>query len=258
MKNLCTLLFGIAILASGRLEISAQGMGSAGELKGKIYVLSIFITDREWPKQERERLRQKQYEAEEWIRQKAAEYGSDISFVNGNFGYDKPIYIKPLPISYDSPEQKPVDLTYRLMKEIGWENPSKFPVWAKEKAGCDQALAIIYTNSYGRGYSVKYNDLYSAEKYFFEGAVLFKGYNETQSLYPASIAHEMLHLFGAIDLYEVTESDAERAGMASRAYADDIMRRIPYDIKDAKLGDLTAWLVGIGPYKPSFAPYLNK
>lgn len=245
------------LILAGIGRCRAMGMGSAKELKGNVYVLSIFISDGDWSKQERYDLLQKQYEAEEWLKKYAAEYGSNVTFHHGNYGYETPVYVKNLPTGYGSGEKVSVDVVYEVMTSIGWNKPADFSDWAQTNAGCSQALVLVYCNATGKSYSMRYNDSYS-DKYFLEGAVMFKGYNKDQKLYPASIAHEILHLFGAIDLYEVTEADRGRAELAAAEYADDIMRRNPYYINDAAMGAFTAWRVGIAPYKPEFAGYSKK
>lgn len=235
---------------------AGMNLGSAKELKGKIYVLSIFITDRDWPQDEKEEILRKQHEAEEWLKESAAAYGSDVTFEHGNYGYQTPLYYTPLPTGYSTTEKVPVDVVYEVMRKIGWNEPKKFTDWVLENTGCEQTAVIIYCNLYGRGYSMPYDKNYS-DKYYLEGSLLFKGYNENLALYPSSIAHEMLHQFGAIDLYEVKESDKKKAEMATEDYPDDVMRQITYHISDVKLGPLTAWRVGIGPYDSSFEKYLQ-
>ena len=65
---------------------------------------------------------------------------------------------------------------------------------------------------------------------------------ETKS---ADIAHEMLHLFGAWDLYELNNNDQARAIKTSEMFPNSIMRTTSNDIWELQIDEITAWLVGL-------------
>lgn len=244
------LLLTLCLLPS--LLSAAMGIGSARQLEGKIYVLSIFISDSEWSSTDKDYLLKNLYSAEDWLTAQAAAYGKEVTFVNGQFGYENSIMVDRLPKGTGSGNES-VDVVYETMQRVGWANPPDFISWARDNAGCPQVVAIVFANTRGRSYAMGYAEGYT--KTLLEGALVYRNYEDGQNNYSASIAHEMLHLFGAWDLYETFEQSAANAERASSLYPDDIMRRIAYDINDLNIGEVTAWRIGIGPYSRRFEEF---
>jgi len=58
------------------------------------------------------------------------------------------------------------------------------------------------------------------------------------------IAHEILHIYGAWDLYTTYAQTREKQTKATELYPDDIMLRVGYDMEILKVDRLTAWLLG--------------
>jgi hypothetical protein len=104
-------------------------------------------------------------------------------------------------------------------------------------------------NKAGRGYAMQYSNEMDKEKYFLEGCLLYKKYDETSGLASASIAHEFLHLFGAWDLYTTFQQAQEKEDKAKKMFPDDIMLRVSYDINELKIDKLTAWRVGLSTFQ---------
>ena len=59
------------------------------------------------------------------------------------------------------------------------------------------------------------------------------------------MAHEMLHLFGAWDLYELDEKDNARAAKTAIMFPKSIMNCKGQTIWDMQIDEITAWLVGL-------------
>lgn len=223
--------------------------GSAVELKGKIYILSIFVTSgkKEWSYNEKIAITARQLEAQEWLTKQAQEYNTELSFENGFYGVKTDIVVNKI-VAFEDSDSARFDWVYYILTKIGYSSPLEFLERLKVTKDCDNAVVIIYPNQAGRSFAVPYNTDYDKEKFFFEGCVAYRSY-KSQPLNATTIAHEILHLFGAWDLYQEDRKDAKRSGKAWELYPKDIMYIMPKYIDDVKLGILTAWLVGLYPYK---------
>ena len=117
--------------------------------------------------------------------------------------------------------------------------------WVKQNTDCTNSLVLIIANKKGRGYAMQYSKEMNKEKYFLEGCILYKQYDEKNALASSSIAHEILHLFGAWDLYETFQQSKDREVKAKQLFPNDIMLRTSNNINELKIDKLTAWLVGL-------------
>lgn len=220
--------------------------GSAMKLEGNIYVLSIFIAqnNKDWEENEKKLMYDKQREATNWLIKQAQKYKKKVNFTEGTFGYDKTIFLKNVPTANASGNEK-TDWIRVLLKQVGYKNPLEFHNWVLKNTKCKQSLVLIYANQTGNSYAFPYTDNLSKNDYFVEGCLLYKKFNDGQILYPSAIAHEMLHDFGAWDLYKNFMQPQDREDKARELYPDEIMLRIALDINDLKINGLTAWLVGL-------------
>lgn len=94
----------------------------------------------------------------------------------------------------------------------------------------------------GRSYSLPYSDGINTD-YYKESVVIYAGDGSDTSL-PATIAHEMLHPFGADDLYFPYDTDTARAELAKEYFPDDIMLRIDPLLSTLTIGAYTAYKIG--------------
>ena len=61
----------------------------------------------------------------------------------------------------------------------------------------------------------------------------------------AAIAHEILHLFGACDLYELDDNEHDRAIKTELMFPNSIMHNTHRDIWETQIDEINAWLVGL-------------
>lgn len=100
-------------------------------------------------------------------------------------------------------------------------------------------------NGVGRPYSMRYAKGLNKKKYFMEGTIVYNRYaNGAPIPVPAVIAHEILHLYGAWDLYATYAQTKDRQYKANELYPRDIMLRVDHNINSLSIGSLTAWLIG--------------
>jgi len=94
------------------------------------------------------------------------------------------------------------------------------------------------------GYSMPFGEGSNAEQLFFEGCIVYRFHKNGAELCSACIAHEILHLYGAWDLYRTFEQTYDRELKARELFPNDIMLRVSYGIDELEVGPLSAWLVG--------------
>lgn len=117
---------------------------------------------------------------------------------------------------------------------------------AKNVSGYDNICFLFLYNKPGRSFATPYDSQYGdCEDFRYERAQIFFSTDRSFDYFcnPAVIAHELLHLFGAIDLYEPYLS-AEDASNAAELLPKELMRYEPTDIYEAEISALTAYLVG--------------
>lgn len=228
---------------------SSKNIGSARVLEGKVYVLSVFVApySNPWTPSEIEYHKQKVFEAQRWLKMQALRYGKHLEFENSAFGSDGSFLDDEIPESCDSSNA----YTYpsKVLLKVGFPSKIAFINWVKTHTDCDQCLAIIFTNTKGRSYASPvtkeiYN--YNPEQYNLECCLLYRYYTDSEiETNTAAIAHEILHLFGAWDLYELDDSDHDRAIKTELMFPNSIMLHTWRDIWETQIDEINAWLVGL-------------
>jgi len=244
----CYLLLLISFSVSGQsIHTYKFRAGSAKTLQGNIYVLSIFISEpgNPWKYEEKLEVYQKQREAQKWLKAQAASYDVKIDFSEGQYGLENDIVIKNIHIGQRTISEK-TDWLIEIISHpaINYVYPNALLNWIHSNSNSSNVLAIVYAKETGVGYALPYNWQMS-DKYFLETCILYSNYTDGSELTSASIAHEVLHLFGAWDLYETYAQTAEREKKARELFPDAIMLRVSFNINELKLSPLTAWLVGL-------------
>lgn len=216
-----------------------DGLGSAKALDGKIYVLTIFLTEEEWPLGDKLDVFKTIRDGETWLEQQAAAYGKTVVFVNGEAGLFKP-FISSIPPDYDSGSPS-VTIVKENMAKAGYPTGKDFIDWTKERAGCSQAFVFVVANAFGRGYAIPFW-AEGPDWAFLEGCILY--HSPEYKLKPCSIAHEFLHLFGAWDLYPTDVQSQENSDRMEKMFPNEVMHtHAPLD--KLEMSPLTAWLVGL-------------
>lgn len=223
--------------------------GSAKRLEGNIYVILFFVSETAWPEKEKMDLYNRIREAESWLKNKAKEYGKTVSFVNGTHGLYEPFEAEIVP-DYDSGNASAEAVKLYLQK-AGFPTGPDYRFWAKINSACEQSLTIIVANKKGRSYSIPHFRGSEGP----EGTVLF--HSVDRPLIVSSIIHEMLHLFGAEDLYETDYQSKENSDRMEKMYPKEVMHNHYFPLEELQLSPLTAWLVGLtDKEEPWFADFL--
>jgi hypothetical protein len=207
--------------------------GSAYKLEGNIAVVSVFLTDDTYRFGNEKDVMTKVNNAENWLKSKALEYGKTVNF--SNFTYGKDVLVQfPTPEGWSNRGTHFAPF-FALQKFD--DSPMGIINFAKSK-GCEQVVVLFITNGEGRSYAM---DNYTSNSNVLDYDLIFAKNNVANE---AQIAHEMLHLFGAVDLYPLQSQTSEKQSMLSN-YRMDIMANVSNNLSVTQFSSFTAWSVGL-------------
>lgn len=249
------LLLGLVLLLLGAgaavllLRPSAPDpMGSVGLITQPTALYSVYLDFEEnaWTQEDRQFQAGQLSLALDWLREKGKEYGADLNLTTQQ--EDPALACQAY---YDGP--------------IGdGESPlvSEFDRWAQEvcrqlseESDQKRVGVLFFLPVTGQSYTVVYKPEYGND-YYYEYSVIFQHRPHTlenQWPGPAVLAHEILHLFGAVDLYPGQQSlSQELAEQVTQRYPHEIMYTVYQEGKAVSLEEIpqqlspfTAYRVGL-------------
>lgn len=222
-ESLLILIAASVLLASGEpgmQEIadrprSSYGLGSAEYLEGRNLLYSLFVDTPQstWSGGEKEAALWNLKRAALYIEETAQEYGQETELIcdwqeNENL-------IGKAAVNFEIADDK--DFLEQLDKEIGvWVESLVNYEGLVEEYDAEGMALLIFVNNPGTSYAIVYDGTDNPK----ESVVLFEG--EPPSVY----AHEVLHLFGAHDLYQEAEYSKEVTDYLQETYPMEIMRTV--------------------------------
>ncbi len=225
--------------------------GSAGVLTGRSVIVSIYIDDKnsKWTKAAKSRAARKLNLAGAYIRKQAKKYGKKVDLVTDINQYPDICYSYTSGMKITDSNRKQYQL-YKDMKKFIDQNIDLTAL--REKYETDSIGFVFHLNKEGVSSTVVHY-MEDKTKYFYECSTLFSkcdGKPEGASTY----AHEMLHMFGARDLYEVSYIDGVTASLVlhtASKYPTEIMlttytrkgKQLPYRITN-QISRVTAYFLG--------------
>ena len=193
------------LYADGDLFTWKLGLGSAKELDGKIVVVSIFLsdkynnwdftneTDRFW----REHSLTYLGIAADWITESAAHWGKYPEFIYDWMQFDDLYYEMEIDMEVADMEEDPTADMNEMIEE--YADPEGLLL----EYGADSILFLAYINSSMENgtpsFTIPYDD--GLGENTMEICYIYIG-NDGEEESPAAYAHEILHTFGAPDLYD--------------------------------------------------------
>ena len=225
-----------------------QNVGSAKRLTGECMFFNIFIDDPEssWDEESIAGYYKMQDEALRYLEEQAALFGHELTCFATSA--EDALYLKTdTYISGDPDYNFWLDL-YLMDTEYGGANGllEALLVWADDPDYDNYGL-LININKQGRSYAIPYNYLeYPNGDYYAERTVIYYStdYNYDYVLVSATIAHEILHIFGAVDLYYPNDGDDIRKEIIIQYFPFELMHYIPYQMDGATISAFTAFRIG--------------
>lgn len=222
-RSLLILIAASAFLASGEPRMqeitdkprSSYGLGSAKYLEGRNLLCSLFVDTPQstWGREEMEDTLQNLNRAALYIEETAQEYGRETELVCDWQENEK--LTGRAAVDFDIADDK--DFLDQLDQEIGvWVESLVDYEAMMEEFDAEGIALLVFVNNPGTSYAIVYDGMDNPK----ESIVFFAGEP------PAVYAHEILHLFGAHDLYQDAEYTKEITDYLQEAYPMEIMRTV--------------------------------
>lgn len=224
-------------------------LGSAGVLEGKSVLVSIFVRDKEtkWTKKEKKETGRRVKAAAKYLSSQAKKYGKNTKLIVDTEKDKKLCY------TFET-DMKVTGKTYmKLNKQIQkFIDEGIYVEEIRKKYKTDSVGFLLHINKSGVSYTLPHC-AEDKEKNFYECSYMFSsdGGQETGA---ATFAHEILHLFGAPDLYERSLPDGITSSFVRyirKKFPNEIMftsytkdgRQLKYKITN-KISRVTAYFLG--------------
>lgn len=230
--------------------------GSARQLRGLVCVEHVFVDDAssEWTLPGRLDARDNARVALAHLQTSASKHGVEIDW-------------RETQISYTTAEEISVEFDEHEWTEAAVRRTSTgqgrfLPVDSCPVKECEQGLAILHVKKPGRSYalpSVAYRDDGVERVVMFLRSLEIKYYGAEEKQEPSGIqvperpaafVHELLHVFGAQDMY----TPKARLHVAAKRYPDEVMLHSHRSLDSLSISGYTAYHVGWSDEVPPALP----
>lgn len=218
-------------------------------LTGDVHFLTLFVATAEgsWEDDEKEFYYQKLLDGQQWLTEEAARYGNDVTFNNDTFADNAAEVNMP---ALATARMSPDALVGEIMEELFYRDLEHFFSSYNFDFKREKFKILLFVKSNNRSHA--YNQ-WSVDD--VDLAVIYCRATSGTVTNHWVVAHEILHQFGAWDLYYDTYSQTvESAALAKEMFPNSVM--IDTWMRTTKEVDpLTAWRVGWADYDDSYAQF---
>lgn len=233
-------------------------LGSAKDLEGNIAIVSVFVNDEttSWDSENTDdyNLEGVIYNnlkvATEYLENVAKDYGRDMDMIYDFAEIPELAYTIDVDLDYRSLDDQDSNIDYVLWEAISSNIPTEEIL---KKVNADQVIYMMYFNTPSSNTITSCTRRhYEGMPYPYEMCLMFM-HCDGDTEPPACFAHEMLHTFGAVDLYMASELSQDYVDYAEETQLNDIMRicedpqtgEYLYDSIENEVTDITAYYVGL-------------
>lgn len=220
-------------------QASRRNNGSAAVLRGRVVLYHLWAEDAgsSWTAVQQADVQDRVRAAIGFLGRWARTYGVDLTFVEEAAGRIRSASDLPTDMFAD-----PI-WTERLVQSTGAADANRLVADLKRHHRADGVLLVIHVNKAADSYHLTFyagiHPVYAAER-----IVCFLRYPDQKPICAASYAHEILHAFGAGELYFPFDRTDERAKRARRLFPNDIMFRVDRNLDALNIGPWTAYRIG--------------
>lgn len=222
---------------------TSASFGSASELSGRCLLIDVFISrdNAEWTAEKIERTLETEKAAVSFLERTASLYNTELVIV---------------PSGSDGAETLYCGIADALLRSAEWTNSvfentscgslAEYVSAKHDVSGYDSYFVVFHVIADERSFAVCCDKAYSDwEDYVTERCVVFHTENEDYEYAdtPYTYAHEILHLFGAKDLY-VPNVAEEKEQKFRNLFPNDVMNHGNDDLELLSVSPYTAWRVG--------------
>ena len=206
-------------------------------LIGEVHMLTLFVdTQNEyWEDDEKEYYKRELTKSQDWLIYEAGNYDQELEFNNETFFLDnyETIYIEKIK-GGDNPKRT----ISNVMDELGYKGFDGFLKRNNFDFKKQKLKLLLFVKSYDRSHAYNY----------FSNSDLDVSIVYCKSTYGmitnhSVISHEVLHQFGAWDLYQGQSQTLKNAQRAKELFPNSVMIST-FSNENLEVDDLTAWRVG--------------
>jgi hypothetical protein len=241
---------------NGKRYVETKNLGSAKDINGSTYILSIFASegDDKWTIEEKKRFMKKEQEAYDWLSKEVKTYNKTFSYKRGVFYRDEEDFKLTKQIKINTIDsikyvrENVIAMLLEALQSKGSKSPKSFYDFITAKFNCNNLFVNFYIKGKGQSFCLPYLKSSDSSR-FLEVNVLCEINKLDNEISASSIAHETLHIFGAWDLYAVISAGKEKAEMAKKKFVNSIMLNTRPSINFHTLDEVTAWRIGLANIK---------
>lgn len=241
--------------SNGAADYGYYDIGNCRKLTGDVYTLAIFIDDNEsvWNDDARNTFYNKRFfPSVNYLKEQAEIRSISLNLQCGQYttASDLTSHLRYNGIiETDSTKAgKNADLLSKVAKALNFPDKEVMHAFMQQNTGVEQIAYIILLNKSGRAYAV--SDTTDDGRDEIEFVVAFSSTEDGRNDIGSSVIHEMLHIFGAADLYATDDKYTEREKLCKKLYPNDIMMKASADPNKLEIGRLTEFLIGWSDYFP--------
>lgn len=227
------------------------GDGSDGNARTpqRILVYALYQSEGEFGEERKRLCHERVREALRWVKSKAAGYGKDLSFILETAGLDGESVRCPTPKDADAGMEDGIDADLLLSHAAAYPDTASLSVHAAGDLGCDHVIVLAVVDATGRSFAQRMtgSPLMGCSLLFWS----------QQADFPSGmVAHEVLHLFGAVDLYVPFQS-AENEVFIRNNYSTEVMDQSNHPVSELSMSPITAWTSGLTDAKEEWFSRFN-
>lgn len=223
-----------------------RNIGSCKKLEGNICVIKLFIeiSGTRWTTDEIMAYNNRIQKAENWIVSQANKYNKQLKFTNVQLYQDNPYKLPKMPTDEEW-EYTMVD----ILKNSGYDHPKDLVAKCKQQ-GFDGCLLLMINSGAGRSWCMNvcqsyYNELQATAPLEFCNLHRLDDC-DNQMERTGTIAHEILHTFGAWDMYDVSDQRNSRLAQAfEQNFPNSIMRDSYMDLNQLEIDWVNEYILGL-------------
>ena len=204
----------------------------------EVHILTLFVDTKEdyWEDEEKGYYKRQLKKSQEWLVDQANAYDQELEFNNETFFIENynTIYLDKLKRG-DNPKKTIAE----VMDELGYADLEDFFERNDFDFEEQKLKVILFVKSYDRSHAYNYfsnADLDLAIIYCKSSIGMVTDY--------LVISHEILHQFGAWDLYQGRSQTLKNAKRLKELFPNSIMIDVFRRRREKEVDDLTAWRVG--------------